>query len=158
MKVHKSFGGSAMKGLLAGLGLGIGLGVLLAPKAGSETRKRVKKKIEDVADEVGESVHSVMNAGGNQAGETLQQSNIQVDSGIGDEAAENAVVLEFLNTASKTKLMSISGIGDATARRIIESRQYASHDSVVAEGILSEELMKKLRKTALSKEEEELAA
>lgn len=147
-----------MKSLLAGLGLGIGVGLLLAPRAGSETRKRVKKKIEDVADQVGVSVDSGMNAGSNQGGEILQQNSIQVDSGIGDEAAENATVLEFLNSASKTKLMSISGIGDATARRIMESRQYVSHDSVVADGILSDELMKKLRKTALSKEEEEQAA
>lgn len=147
-----------MKRLLAGLGLGIGIGLLLAPKAGSETRKRVKKKIEDVADQVSDSVHSVMNAGGNQAGGTLQQGSIQVGSGIGDEAAENAAVLEFLNSASKTKLMSISGIGDATARRIIESRPYDSHESLVGGGILSEELMTKLRKAALSKEEEEQAA
>ena len=145
-----------MKSFLAGLGLGFGVGLLLAPAAGSETRAKVKETVDDLTAQARESARPLVNAVRDQAqkvSQTTQTHGIRKDSGAEGEDSGNTEMLEILNSGSKTKLMSVSGIGDATARRIIEGRPYTSVDSVVEGGILSEELMTKLKKTRLTEKE-----
>ena len=145
-----------MKSFLVGVGLGFGVGLLLAPAAGSETRKKVKETVNDLTTQARESARPLVNAVRDQAqklSQTDQTHGIREDSGVEGEDSGNAELLEILNSASKTKLMSVSGIGDATARRIIEGRPYTSAESVVGNGILSEDLMAKLEKTMMTEKE-----
>ena len=144
-----------MMKFLAGMVVGFGLGLMLAPQKGSATRKKMVEKFDRAADQLRESSEPFMSAVGEQAGrfvdvakESVQHSPIHEN--LRDESEH---VLEILNSASKTRLMSVSGIGDATARRIIEARPYSSADQVVGDGILSEEIMTALKKTLLVDEE-----
>lgn len=145
-----------MKSFLAGLGLGYAVGLLLAPEAGAQTRERVKDSLHELTNQgrkLARPLANAVRARGEDRSQTTQVHGIQGHSEGESEAAGNSEVLEILNSASKTKLMSVPGIGDATARRIIESRPYASPESVVGDGILSEELMSKLEKKLLTEEE-----
>jgi len=78
----------------------------------------------------------------------------QREDGIGqggemlDEAAR---LLQIFNNASKTKLMSVKGIGEATAKRIIDGRPYNNADGYAE--ILPEEVMHNLKKELLEEKE-----
>ncbi|HWY67794.1 MAG TPA: YtxH domain-containing protein [Terriglobales bacterium] len=144
-----------MKSFFVGIGLGFGVGLLLAPAAGSETRKKVMERLTPLADQLHESSEPIVSAVRESVESLTDTANEphQPDS-IGEGQAEEASrLLVILNSASKTKLMSVSGIGDATARRIIESRPYNSADRLIEDGILSEVIMTTLKKTLLVDDE-----
>ena len=61
---------------------------------------------------------------------------------------------EVLNSASKTKLRSVPGIGDATARRIIESRPFESEEEVLENKVMPEKVLKNLKDTLVDPDEE----
>jgi competence protein ComEA len=63
-------------------------------------------------------------------------------------------VAEVLNSASKTKLRSVPGIGDATARRIIESRPFESEEEVLENKVMPEKVLKNLKDTLVDPDEE----
>ena len=150
-----------MKSFLAGVGLGFGVGLLLAPDAGSETRKKVVEKInvakdqaEQAAEPVIESVRESAHERIDQAGELVQSGMQRLQANGGDGAGmlnEASRLLEIFNKASKTKLMSVKGIGEATARRIIEGRPYDNADGYA--GILPEDVLHNLKKELLEEEE-----
>lgn len=144
-----------MKSFLTGVGLGLGVGLMLAPEKGSATRKKIMDKLGAAADQVRESSEPIVSAVGEQVEKLVGDSQeSSLHDWIRETAAdEGAQLLEILNSASKTKLMSVSGIGDATARRLIESRPYDSPEQVVGDGILSEVIMTALKKTLLVEDE-----
>jgi gas vesicle protein len=140
-----------MKGFVTGLAVGVGVGLLLAPEEGSETRKKAIKALNSAKDQIPESAKPLVDS----AKEYLEQlqSRIQpVMDQIGSMPDEATRLLEIFNTASKTKLMSVSGIGDATARRIIDGRPYNSADAIVRNGILSQDVLANLKKELLETE------
>ena len=144
-----------MMKFFAGVGVGVGVGLMLAPEKGSATRKKIVEKLEDAADQLRESSEPMISAVSEQVERFVDvaKESVQHDPILESEEDESARVLEILNSASKTKLMGVSGIGDATARRIIEARPYSSADQVVGDGILSEAIMTTLKKTLLVDDE-----
>jgi DNA uptake protein ComE-like DNA-binding protein len=151
-----------MKSFFTGLGLGAGIGLLLAPEAGSQTRERLKGKFTDPKILVGRSGNSLIEAATertpqlaqdeSKAEEQPSDSNAQ-PAKMEQDGSEDAPLADILNTASKTKLMSVPGIGDATARRIIENKPYDQSNVVLEKNVLSEEIMRNLRRELPDKEE-----
>jgi len=141
-----------MKSFLAGIGLGFGVGLLLAPAAGSETRKKL---IETVSDQAQGSLEPIVSAVRESVGDLIDKAKTpDQQNAIGAAPAdETSRILAILNFGSKTRLMKVSGIGDATARRIIDGRPYNSADRLVEDGILSEVIMTALKKTLLDDDE-----
>ena len=160
-----------MKAFLTGLGLGSAIGIWLAPEAGSETRKKLMTRGADLAQRLGNkgeakladdgeaqqeqtkeaAPNAQMQSGNNQAGinqATDQGSNNQETQSTQDPVAE------VLNSASKTKLRSVPGIGDATARRIIESRPFESEAEVVESKVMPEKVLKTLKDKLVDVDEE----
>lgn len=148
-----------MKSFLTGLGIGAALGCALAPAAGSETRKKMKDLVQKFAEqsqpqsndgkpeqETPQVMESTPPMQQSQSGESVSAQSAQ-DS-IKDEVAR------ILNTASKTTLRSVRGIGDATARRIVESRPFDSVEAVLKDKVLSKDTLKELKETLVEKDEE----
>jgi DNA uptake protein ComE-like DNA-binding protein len=151
-----------MKGFLTGLGLGAAVGIWLAPEAGSETRKKLMTRGADLAQRLGNNGEAKladdgeaqqeqtkqaapdaqMQSGNNQAG--INQATDQATNHQETQSTQDPVA-EVLNSASKTKLRSVQGIGDATARRIIESRPFESEAEVVESKVMPEKVLKTLK-------------
>lgn len=145
-----------MKGFIIGVGVGYGVGLLFAPDAGSQTRKKVKERLNSALnmakDQLPESARPIVNSVAEQFEQVFPSRTEAVRSDTGDMTDEATRLLEIFNTASKTKLMSVSGIGDATARRIIDGRPYDSSEKAIGDGILSEDVLRNLKKELLETE------
>jgi DNA uptake protein ComE-like DNA-binding protein len=147
-----------MKSFLTGIGLGAAIGLWLAPAAGSETRKKLITRGADLAENLGNKV----GAGLDKNREAPQKQEEQTASGAQAQAGSNNQeiqptqdpVADVLNSASKTKLRSVPGIGDATARRIIESRPFESEAEVVESKVMPEKVLKNLKDTLVDTDEE----
>jgi competence protein ComEA len=140
-----------MKGFLTGIGLGAAIGILLAPENGTETRKKLmtraaelanslEKRLEEKSEALGGPVHAQTGAGA---------ENYEVESEVSPDP-----VAEVLNTASKTQLRKVPGIGDARARRIIENRPFESEAEVVESKVIPETVLKKLKDKLVDSDEE----
>ena len=117
-----------MKAFLAGLGLGAAVGVLFAPQEGRKTRSMLAERAVDWF-------------------ERLQSGN-QDRSKPTEKDPESEAVAEVLNTANRSELMSVNGIGKGTATRIMKHRPYESAEQVLQEGVLPEETLEKSQGTA----------
>ena len=149
-----------MKSFFTGFAIGVGAGLVLAPDAGSKTRSKIMEKFGNMADKVSASSEPMVNAVRSRveqiaenefawAPATTAQSNVS--------EIETTHVLNILNSASKTRLMKVSGIGEATARRIIDGRPYTDVNNMIDGQILSPEVLEKLKKLAMEEAEEEAA-
>lgn len=56
-----------------------------------------------------------------------------------------------VNTASKTDLMTLPGVDDATADKIIAGRPYASKNDLVKKDVLTQEELKKIESHVMAK-------
>ena len=144
-----------MKTFFTGVAIGFGVGLLIAPEAGFETRKKVLEKINTAKDQaqqaagpIVDSVRERIDQVGELVENGMQRAQAGDGAGILDEASR---LLEIFNNASKTKLMSVKGIGEATARRIIDGRPYDNADGY--DGILAEDVFHNLKKELLDEEE-----
>ena len=146
-----------MKSFFTGFAIGIGAGLLLAPDAGSKTRSKIMNKIGSTADEVSASSKPVVDAVRSQVEQIAENEYASAAVQPNVNEIETTHVLDILNSASKTRLMKVSGIGEATARRIIDGRPYANVNNVVDGQILSQEVLEKLKKLAIEEAEEEAA-
>lgn len=143
-----------MKSFLAGFAIGLGTGLLLAPAPGSETRRKIADMLDRTADKVKASSTPIVDAvrsqveriAENEYGSSVSQEDVS--------EIENTHLLNILNSASKTHLMKVPGIGEATARRIIEGRPYTDMSNVIDDHILREEVFEKLKKLAIEEAEE----
>jgi DNA uptake protein ComE-like DNA-binding protein len=135
-----------MKYFLAGLGLGTAIGICLAPSAGGETRKKVKQWGADLA----QPFDKQPNVAEEQVGASIQAEG---DNAEHEETAAPDAVAEILNNASKTKLRSVSGIGEATARRIIDNRPFENEAEVVESNVMPEKVLKTLKDKLVDTEE-----
>ena len=147
-----------MKSFLMGVAVGFGVGLLLAPEPGSETRKRAVEKLNSAKDQarktaepIFESVKESMIERIDQVGQLVQSGMARSQKEGGDVLDEAARLLQIFNNASKTKLMSVKGIGEATARRIIDGRPYNNADGYA--GILPEDVLRNLKKELMDEKE-----
>ena len=113
-----------MMKFLAGVGVGFGVGLMLAPENGSATRKKIVEKFDRAADHLHELSEPLISAVGEQVGRFVDVAKESVQHSPIHETLrdEGERVLQILNSASKTKLMSVSGIGDATQRFALQLR------------------------------------
>ena len=146
-----------MKGFLTGIGLGTAIGLWLAPEAGSETRKKLMTRGSDLAQRLGNKVEAKLadhrEVPQEQTKQAAPDAQAQASSNNQETQSQDPVA-EVLNSASKTKLRSVPGIGDATARRIIESRPFESEAEVVESKVMPEKVLKSLKDTLVDPEEE----
>lgn len=147
-----------MKSFFTGVAVGFGVGLLIAPEAGSETRKKVAERINVAKDQAQQAAEPIIESVRASAQERIEQVGELVHGGMQRAQAEGAGklneasrLLEVFNNASKTKLMSVKGIGEATARRIIDGRPYDNADGYA--GILPEDVLHSLKKELLDEEE-----
>ena len=142
-----------MKSFLTGFVIGLGGGLLLAPMAGTEVRKKLIEKVGKTTDKVTASAEPIVNAVREQVAQVAENEfGLDIERPQVSEI-ESTGVLELLNSASKTHLTKVQGIGEATARRIIEGRPYADVASVISGHTLSEEILEKLKKMAIEEAE-----
>lgn len=149
-----------MKSFLLGFGCGVGLGLIVAPRAGIETRDKLKQTFGRTADKLQESaqpVAAVQEAYPKVAEMTATEQESAgatlVESFHENDAREESRLIEILNSASKTKLMSVRGIGDATAVRIIENRPFTTSSAVLEQGLISDEVLHNLERELLEADE-----
>jgi len=147
-----------MRGFLTGIGLGAAIGLWLAPAAGSETRKKLMTRGADLAQHLGNTVEAKLadnrEIPQEQAGQAAPGAQAQASSNNQETQSTQDPVAEVLNSASKTKLRSVPGIGDATARRIIESRPFESETEVVESKVMPEKVLKTLKDKLVDPDEE----
>jgi DNA uptake protein ComE-like DNA-binding protein len=148
--------GERMKAFLTGIGLGAAIGLWLAPAAGSETRKKLMTRGADLAESLGSKVSAPLGDNREAQQEQAEQtaSGAQARAGNNNQESTQDAVAEVLNSASKTKLRSVPGIGDATARRIIESRPFESEAEVVESKVMPEKVLKTLKDKLVETDEE----
>jgi DNA uptake protein ComE-like DNA-binding protein len=122
-----------MKSFLLGFGVGTAVGLLLAPQEGSKTRLEWGQKLRDYFQDPNQR--------------NLEQTRAEVEM-------EREEVAEVLNTAKRDELLSVPGIGKATAKRIIRNRPYESEEEVLQEGVLPEKTLERVKEELLEKGEE----
>jgi gas vesicle protein len=130
------------KEFLMGVVVGASFGIFLAPDSGKNTRRKLRQRGERLfrsgseagvqSDEIGSDSES-------------QRGNAATGTRSGVELGPDQSVAEVLNHARKDELMSVDGIGDVTAKRIIRNRPYESAEEAVQEEVIPEATLEKVK-------------
>jgi DNA uptake protein ComE-like DNA-binding protein len=132
-----------MKAFWNGIAVGAGLGVLFAPGRGRDTRKKLLQAIET-------TLNHHPTRGESEPANKEDSSRLR---DLGEDPAGEALV-ETLNTAKKDELMSVQGIGKATAKRIIKNRPYKSVDEVIDKEVVPETTLDNVKTELVEKTED----
>jgi DNA uptake protein ComE-like DNA-binding protein len=141
-----------MKAFWSGIAVGAGLGVLFAPKPGRDSRKKVLQAINTMLNQ-----HPTRDK--SEPSERANHDDWVGDShGATSQSSEKhpreEAVVETLNTAKKDELMSVQGIGNATAKRIIKNRPYKSVDEVIEKEVIPETTLDNVETKLVEKNED----
>jgi len=117
-----------MKAFVAGFGVGAVVAMFLAPQNGKKTRATLADRFADLFDRL-----------------RMRQTGHAVDPSQSQHLPESEAVAEVLNTAGRDELMSVDGIGKATAKRIIKNRPYETEEEVLEVGVIPEETLDRLK-------------
>ena len=117
-----------MKAFVAGFGVGAVVAMFLAPQNGKKTRATLADRFVDLVDRL-----------------RMRKTGRAVDSSQSQHLPESVAVAEVLNTAGRDELMSVDGIGKATAKRIIKNRPYETEEEVLEVGVIPEETLDRLK-------------
>lgn len=148
-----------MRTFLLGIGIGSVVGLLIAPREGRESRVRMAEAFRNVGSRLRgtriDPPHQVIDMGPEERKDVWervreQQSGPEHDAAVEAER-ESEAVAEVLNTAKKDELMSVKGIGPATAKRIIRHRPYESEEEVLQEGIVPEKVLERVKEDLVEK-------
>ncbi len=150
-----------MKWFLLGTGLGLAAaGVIFAPQEGSKSRSDLSGRISDWLGrdrQHGDAEKTNSAQERNKTSDARSQVNEPHSSpelSIRQQLEEeDEAVAEVLNTAKRDELMSVKGIGRATAKRIIKNRPYHNEEEVLEEGVLKEELLEKVKEELVDKDQ-----
>ena len=135
---------------LGGFVVGMGLGILFAPDKGKGTRKRFKQATAAILDRLQNRKDPGSQSDTGDTGRNPLSSESQTDQ---TNPLQEAVV-EKLNTAKKDELMSVQGIGNATAKRIIKKRPYSSIEEVIENEVLPEATLENVKTQLIEKTED----
>ena len=69
-----------------------------------------------------------------------------------EKKAEKAAELIDLNTATKEQLMTLTGVGEATAQQVIKNRPYAKKDQLKSKKILTDQGYDKIKDKIIAKQ------
>ena len=124
-----------------GVVVGAGFGIMLAPDSGENTRRKLRQR--------GRLFRSGSDAGAQprtgSSGSESQRGSTATATRSGLERGADQSVAEVLNRARKDELMSVDGIGDVTAKRIIRNRPYESAEEAVQNEVVPEETLEKVK-------------
>lgn len=144
-----------MKWFLTGIGLGAAIGILVAPETGSETRKklmiRAAKLARNLEEVVGAKSDQLDYREPQRVGENDSKSEMEPVSDGQTLTADP--VAEVVNSASQTQLRKVPGIGEATARRIIETRPFESEAQIAESKVMPDAVLKKLKDKLMDTDE-----
>jgi DNA uptake protein ComE-like DNA-binding protein len=130
------------KEFLMGVVVGASFGIFLAPDSGENTRRKLRQR--------GERLFRSGSEAGLQSNQRdsdseSQSGNAATGTRSGVELKTDQSVTEILNHARKDELMSVDGIGDVTAKRIIRNRPYESAEEAVQEEVIPEVTLEKVK-------------
>lgn len=140
-----------MKSFLLGLGLGAGLTTLVAPQSGKRSRQELARFGRHLADRL-----SLLSSNfGFQP--SLRDRKRESESATNRDTARprrgsDDDLISKLNDASKEELMSVNGIGEVTADRIIRHRPYHSADQLIEENVVPRTTVERIRQQLLDGE------
>jgi gas vesicle protein len=135
-----------------GVVVGAGFGIMLAPDSGENTRRKLRQRGERLfrrlndpvqPDESGSEAGAQPDTG--SSGSESQRGSAATATRSGLEQGADQSVAEVLNRARKDELMSVDGIGDVTAKRIIRNRPYESAEEAVEEEVIPEATLEKVK-------------
>lgn len=71
---------------------------------------------------------------------------------VPDKKVEKKAELIDLNTATKEQLMTLTGVGEATAQQVIKNRPYAKKDQLKSKKILTDQGYDKIKDKIIAKQ------